>query len=147
MKNLRFLFIAFVLCSSCSNDDGALTEREFFAKMNGEDFIPSETVFSTSDEDYIITSSNDVHGTIIISVWNEADPGTYDDSHFAVNLVYTPVATIASVLLGNKDGTIDIIENSETTLKGTFSMEYFDVLNPQEVGFTITEGEFKIDKN
>lgn len=147
MNNLRLLFIACFLCLSCSNDDGVPIERAFFAKMNGEDFIPSETVFSTTDEDHVITSSNDVHGTIMISVWNETAPGTYDDSHFAVNLVYTPVATISSVLLGTKDGTIDIIENSETTLKGTFSMEYFDVLNPQEVGFTITEGEFNIDKN
>ena len=159
MKNLKLFLLlvcvsVFVSCSDAADDDLGLSgEGTFTAKVDGADFASLKATVGASitSNTASIQGSNAGGEYIRISIMNYSGVGTYKtgDAVNNTNIIQygtvNPVAAWVSTFnLGT--GTIEITEETNTTISGTFS---FTGINSSagNSSKTVTEGKFSAPKN
>lgn len=159
MKNFKniclFLFATLLFsCSDASDEDLGLTgEGTFTAKVDGATFTSLQsTVGATITGSVAAVQGSTSSGEYIrFNIVNYSGIGTYTTGNAITNAnliqygTVNPIAAwISTMNLGN--GTIEITEETNTTIKGTFS---FTGINASDGNSskTITEGSFNAVKN
>ncbi|MFC4267394.1 DUF6252 family protein [Polaribacter marinivivus] len=159
MKNLKtILFFAFVAvlvsCSDATDEDLGLTgEGTFTAKVDGTDFASLKaTVGATVTNSVAAIQGSNAGGEYIrVNIMNYTGVGTYKTGDALTNVnsiqygTVNPIAAwISTFDIGN--GTIEITEDTSTTISGTFS---FTGLNSNDNNSSkmVTEGKFSAPKN
>ena len=153
LKKISFLLFLSLLISCGNNDDddlGVSGEGSLSAKVDGTKFTAlSVAVAATTSNDVLAVQGSDASGIFIrINIMNYNGKGTYktgDNIANASSMIYgtvQPIASWASTFnIGN--GTVTVTEDTETTVKGTFS---FTAVNDDMGSKTITEGTFNAPK-
>ena len=154
-KVLLFISLSIVFaCSDASDEDlGTTGEGSLTANVNGASFSSlkvSAGAVVTNGIAAIQGSTSD--GTYIrINIANYNGKGTYrigTSLTDATSLTYgtlkpTIAAWIASSLIPNSSGTIEITEDTDTSVSGTFSFTAYNSSDKK----VITDGKFNVPKN
>lgn len=156
LKNL-ILFTFLSLLVSCSDstdaDLGITGEGTFTAKVDGNTFTSLKaTVGATVTNGVAAIQGSTSNGTFIrINIANYTGEGTYKTGDALSNTnsisygTIDPIATWMSTFnLGN--GTIEITEETSTTISGTFSFTGINA-SAGNSSKTVTEGQFNAPKN
>ncbi len=157
MKTLKntflLLFVAFLCSCSDETDEtlGITGEGNLTAKVDGETFISLKAAVGASVTSGVaaIQGSNAGGEYINMTIMNYNGVGVYKTGDVLTNtniIQYGTINPISSWIstLGSGSGTIEITEDNETTISGTFS---FTGVNSNNTSKTITEGIFKAPKN
>lgn len=160
MKNLKsillFAFVSILVsCSDATDEDLGLTgEGTFTAKVDGSDFASLKaTVGATVSNGIAAIQGSNAGGEYIrINIANYTGVGTYKTGDALTNTssiqygTINPVAAwISTFNIGN--GTIEITEDTSTTISGTFSFTGSYTNNGTTTTKTVTEGKFSAPKN
>ena len=157
MKNLKilFLFLSATLIFSCENasdeDLGLTGEGTLTAKVSGNDFMSLKSTVGAQVTNGVaaIQGSNSQGDYIRINIANYNGAGTYKTGDALTNtnsISYgsiSPVVTYMSTFdIGT--GTIEITEDTATTISGTFTFLGYNGPNDRK---EITAGTFSAPKN
>jgi len=147
MRNIVIVVLAFSLFIGCTSDEENNTENdiEFFAKVNGEDYTPISARLNVVSGNEIINAFGDVHA-MMIGAPEGTQPGTYPDPGSGAIISFTTTAGPPGVFISEREGELTITENSDTFLRGTFFFNVYSPGNSQNPEFSITEGQFNIEK-
>lgn len=159
LKQISILLFTALMMISCSSDDnnptGANGEEFLTAKVDGADFSSfadaiAATIGSGGTGDVLAVQGSNTSGDFIrLNIVNYNGVGTYttgDNISNTSSVSYGTVQPIANWIstFDVGSGTVEITEDTDTYVKGTFS---FTGLNSSDsTTKTITEGEFKADK-
>lgn len=156
MKNLKKLVALMCLtivfsCSNSTDEDLGLTgEGSLMAKIDGSDFASLKVAVSAvvSNGVLAVQGSNAAGEYIRINIANYNGVGVYKTGNALSNTnsisygTIDPVATWMSTFnIGS--GTIEITEETSTSVVGTFS---FEGVNTGTTNKTVTAGEFNAPK-
>lgn len=159
MKTLKLIFALALLLgiSSCSDstdeDLGLSGEGSLTAKIDGSNFeaLSVAVVATISNNVAAIQGSNSDGEYIRLNISNYNGVGTYTTGNSISNVssamygsVNPVIAWVSTFDIGT--GTIEVTEETDTTIKGTFS---FTGINSDgnTTSKTITEGKFNAPKN
>lgn len=172
MKNFILLFPILLFLSSCGDDDLPIDENEemeevennedneedednsttyeFYAKIDGEEFIAEIANHrNLGDLDFLSGSAQTSNGghEINIALPEGLDPGNHTISSVSDESAnYVINAGNSSTIYNGFNGEVEILENTDDIIRGTFKVEMtFDVQNPSS-DYSITEGEFNLEK-
>lgn len=158
MKNLKnlLLFISISMLMSCSDatddDLGTTGEGTFSANVAGTTFTSLKVSVGAQVTNGVaaIQGSNSKGDYIRINIVNYNGVGTYKTGDAISNVnsisygIINPIKTwISTFDLGT--GTIEITEDTSTTISGTFS--FTGINDSDSSSKTVTEGKFSAPKN
>lgn len=155
MKKLKILLLLFMVsvitsCSDASDDDlGTSGEGTFTAKVDGSTFTSLQIAVGATVTNGVaaMQGSNSAGEYIRITILNYTGVGTYTTGNNPSNAssisygTVNPIATwISTFDLGS--GTIEITEETATSISGTFSFTGINNASGNTSSKTITEGQF-----
>ena len=157
MKKLKYLFIALIALplltnTSCNNDD----DNDGFSnsegcnaswKVDGVDFSQNNMAGCLFLDNTLNISTNITGGDFQLQINPITAPGTFvaDPSNTDLNVVILLNLNDGN-RIGIRDGSIVVTEISASKAKGTFSGNFFDLMDiTQAPTFSVTDGSFEVD--
>lgn len=158
MKNLKYTFIALIgmallTNTSCKKDDG---NNDGFSnmegcnaswKVDGVDYSSSDMAGCLYLDNTLNLSTNLTGGEFHLQIDPITSAGTYVADATDPNLNVVILLTLSNgTLLGISNGSVIVSELSASKAKGTFSGNFYDISDFNQVpDFSVTNGSFEVD--